>query len=165
MFDCKKLTKTEREQARDAFALLCEYGYVGTSLMQRKLRIGYGRAAFLLDLFRYLELVDEAQDTRGRWPLSMAPRAAEDKLKAYLANHAEEDAPDEGWETGALSEEPTLNEGGGSPAPPSGLDGGGQRRQAAVGSGDAGAGAVRVGGARPRHTGRTAGDRGHCALP
>ena len=33
MFDCKKLTKTEREQARDAFALLCEYGYVGTSLM------------------------------------------------------------------------------------------------------------------------------------
>lgn len=111
MFDCKKMTKTEREQARNVFALLCEYGYIGTSLMQRKLRIGYGRAAFLLDLFRYLELVDDDSDTRGRWPLKMAPRAAEDKLNVWLAEHAEEDAPDDGWETEALSEEPELNEG------------------------------------------------------
>ena len=145
MFDCKKMTKTEREQARNVFALLCEYGYIGTSLMQRKLRIGYGRAAFLLDLFRYLELVDDDSDTRGRWPLKMAPRAAEDKLNVWLAEHVEEDAPDDGWETEALSEEPELNEGVDPLLPRLAVDSGCQRRQAALGSGDAGAGALRVG--------------------
>jgi S-DNA-T family DNA segregation ATPase FtsK/SpoIIIE len=50
----------------DAVRLVFEFGKASTSLLQRRLRIGYGRAAHLIDLMERDGLVGQAEGTRPR---------------------------------------------------------------------------------------------------
>ena len=50
----------------DAVTLVFEFGKVSTSLLQRRLRIGYGRAAHLIDLMERDGLVGQADGSRPR---------------------------------------------------------------------------------------------------
>ncbi|MGA2832994.1 MAG: DNA translocase FtsK [Terracidiphilus sp.] len=50
----------------DAVRLVFEFGRASTSLLQRRLRIGYGRAAHLIDLMERDELVGPADGSRPR---------------------------------------------------------------------------------------------------
>ena len=45
------------ELYEDAVRLVLEFGKASTSLLQRRLRIGYGRAAHLIDLMEQNEVV------------------------------------------------------------------------------------------------------------
>ena len=50
----------------DAVRLVFEFGKASTSLLQRRLRIGYGRAAHLIDLMERDGLVGPADGSRPR---------------------------------------------------------------------------------------------------
>jgi DNA segregation ATPase FtsK/SpoIIIE, S-DNA-T family len=50
----------------DAVRLVFEFGKASTSLLQRRLRIGYGRAAHLIDLMERDGLVGAADGPRPR---------------------------------------------------------------------------------------------------
>jgi S-DNA-T family DNA segregation ATPase FtsK/SpoIIIE len=50
----------------DAVRLVFEFGKASTSLLQRRLRIGYGRAAHLIDLMERDGLVGAADGSRPR---------------------------------------------------------------------------------------------------
>ena len=50
----------------DAVQLVFEFGKASTSLLQRRLRIGYGRAAHLIDLMERDGLVGPADGSRPR---------------------------------------------------------------------------------------------------
>jgi S-DNA-T family DNA segregation ATPase FtsK/SpoIIIE len=50
----------------DAVRLVFEFGKASTSLLQRRLRIGYGRAAHLIDLMERDGLVGQADGSRPR---------------------------------------------------------------------------------------------------
>ena len=58
-------TKTTR-LFDDAVRLVFEFGKASTSLLQRRLRIGYGRAAHLIDLMERDGLVGPADGSRPR---------------------------------------------------------------------------------------------------
>ena len=48
---CRRRRRTEHDELfQDAVRLVLEFGKASTSLLQRRLRIGYGRAAHLIDL-------------------------------------------------------------------------------------------------------------------
>ena len=111
MYDPNRMSEIERQQARDTLLLLYEHGSVHTSLMQRSLRIGYGRAVFILDLLRDLGLVELDPESRNRRVPTMERQTAEDKLEAWLADHAEEDHSEDGWDEPPVIEEPVLKEG------------------------------------------------------
>jgi len=55
---------------QDAVKLVVEFGKASTSLLQRRLRVGYGRAAHLIDLM-------DTGRHRGRGGRSQAPRSVE----------------------------------------------------------------------------------------
>jgi S-DNA-T family DNA segregation ATPase FtsK/SpoIIIE len=50
----------------DAVRLVFEFGKASTSLLQRRLRVGYGRAAHLIDLMERDGLVGPADGSRPR---------------------------------------------------------------------------------------------------
>src|SRR6201999_2737766 len=50
----------------DAVRLVFEFGKASTSLLQRRLRIGYGRAAHLIDLMERDGIVGPADDSKPR---------------------------------------------------------------------------------------------------
>jgi S-DNA-T family DNA segregation ATPase FtsK/SpoIIIE len=50
----------------DAVRLVFEFGKASTSLLQRRLRIGYGRAAHLIDLMHSDGLVGPADGSKPR---------------------------------------------------------------------------------------------------
>ena len=50
----------------DAVRLVFEFGKASTSLLQRRLRIGYGRAAHLIDLMERDEIVGAADGPKPR---------------------------------------------------------------------------------------------------
>jgi len=54
------------ELYQDAVRLVLEYGKASTSLLQRRLRIGYGRAAHLIDLMERDGVVGAADGPRPR---------------------------------------------------------------------------------------------------
>ena len=68
----------------DALRLVFEFRKASTSLLQRRLRIGYGRAAHLIDLMERDGLVGPADGSRPRellkapdWPREVASTAGE----------------------------------------------------------------------------------------
>jgi S-DNA-T family DNA segregation ATPase FtsK/SpoIIIE len=54
------------ELFQDAVRLVLEFGKASTSLLQRRLRIGYGRAAHLIDLMERDGIVGPAEGTKPR---------------------------------------------------------------------------------------------------
>jgi S-DNA-T family DNA segregation ATPase FtsK/SpoIIIE len=54
------------EMFQDAVRLVLEFGKASTSLLQRRLRIGYGRAAHLIDLMERDGIVGPADGSRPR---------------------------------------------------------------------------------------------------
>lgn len=111
MYDHNRMTEAERQQAREVFSLLLEHGYLCTSLIQRHLKLGYGRAAFLLDLFRELGLVHNDPEKEYRCVLLLSPKEAEDKLEAYLADHAEEEDLLSDWDVFEEPAKPEVKDG------------------------------------------------------
>jgi S-DNA-T family DNA segregation ATPase FtsK/SpoIIIE len=57
---------TDDELFQDAVRLVLEFGKASTSLLQRRLRIGYGRAAHLIDLMERDGIVGPAEGTKPR---------------------------------------------------------------------------------------------------
>ena len=51
---------------QDAVKLVVEFGKASTSLLQRRLRIGYGRAAHLIDLMEHDGIVGAADGPKPR---------------------------------------------------------------------------------------------------
>jgi S-DNA-T family DNA segregation ATPase FtsK/SpoIIIE len=51
---------------QDAVRVVCEMGRASTSTLQRRLRIGYGRAAHLIDLMEKDGIVGPPDGTRPR---------------------------------------------------------------------------------------------------
>jgi S-DNA-T family DNA segregation ATPase FtsK/SpoIIIE len=64
----------------DAVRLVFEFGKASTSLLQRRLRVGYGRAAHLIDLMERDGLVGPADGSKPREIL---------KSPSYLSEVAE----------------------------------------------------------------------------
>jgi len=56
----------EDELYQDAVRVVCEMGRASTSTLQRRLRIGYGRAAHLIDLMEKDGIVGPPDGTRPR---------------------------------------------------------------------------------------------------
>ncbi|HZM11246.1 MAG TPA: DNA translocase FtsK, partial [Candidatus Limnocylindrales bacterium] len=54
------------ELFQDAVRIVLEYGKASTSLLQRRLRIGYGRAAHLIDLMERDGIVGAADGPKPR---------------------------------------------------------------------------------------------------
>ncbi len=59
-------TEVDDELYRDAIRVVCEAGRASTSTLQRRLRIGYGRAARLIDLMEKDGIVGPADGTKPR---------------------------------------------------------------------------------------------------
>jgi S-DNA-T family DNA segregation ATPase FtsK/SpoIIIE len=57
---------TDDELYQDAIRICCEMGRASTSTLQRRLRIGYGRAAHLIDLMEKDGIVGPPDGTRPR---------------------------------------------------------------------------------------------------
>jgi DNA segregation ATPase FtsK/SpoIIIE, S-DNA-T family len=57
---------TDDELFQDAVRLVLEFGKASTSLLQRRLRIGYGRAAHLIDMMERDGIVGAAEGTKPR---------------------------------------------------------------------------------------------------
>ena len=51
---------------QDAVRVVCEMGRASTSTLQRRLRVGYGRAARLIDLMEKDGIVDPADGSKAR---------------------------------------------------------------------------------------------------
>jgi len=58
--------EVDDELYQDAVRVVCEMGRASTSTLQRRLRIGYGRAARLIDLMEKDGIVGPADGTRPR---------------------------------------------------------------------------------------------------
>ena len=58
--------KDNDELFEDAVRLVLEFGKASTSLLQRRMRIGYGRAAHLIDLMERDGIVGPADGSRPR---------------------------------------------------------------------------------------------------
>ena len=54
------------ELFEDAVRLVMEFGKASTSLLQRRLRIGYGRAAHLIDMMERDGIVGPAEGSKPR---------------------------------------------------------------------------------------------------
>ena len=66
----------EDDLFEDAKAAALEVGKCSTSLLQRKFRIGYGRAARLIDLLAEEGIIEwHATPSPGRWVVSEAPQS------------------------------------------------------------------------------------------
>jgi S-DNA-T family DNA segregation ATPase FtsK/SpoIIIE len=65
------------ELYEDAMRLVFEFGKASTSLLQRRLRIGYGRAAHLIDMMENDGLVGPADGSKPREILKSADWLAE----------------------------------------------------------------------------------------
>ncbi len=57
---------TDDELFQDAVRLVLEFGKASTSLLQRRLRIGYGRAAHLIDMMERDGIVGPADGSKPR---------------------------------------------------------------------------------------------------
>src|SRR5205085_9622320 len=64
---------SERDELfEDALRICCEMKRASTSVLQRRLRIGYGRAAAILDMMERQGLIGQADGSRPRPVLSRA---------------------------------------------------------------------------------------------
>ena len=61
-----KVTDENDPLFNDAVRLVFEFGKASTSLLQRRLRIGYGRAAHLIDLMHNDGIVGPADGSKPR---------------------------------------------------------------------------------------------------
>jgi len=59
-------SEADDELFQDAVRVVCEAGRASTSTLQRRLRIGYGRAAHLIDLMEKDGIVGPPDGTRPR---------------------------------------------------------------------------------------------------
>ena len=62
----KAARSSDDELYQDAVRVCCEMGRASTSTLQRRLRIGYGRAAHLIDLMEKDGIVGPPDGTRPR---------------------------------------------------------------------------------------------------
>jgi S-DNA-T family DNA segregation ATPase FtsK/SpoIIIE len=64
--DAAEGSEADDELFQDAVRVVCEAGRASTSTLQRRLRIGYGRAAHLIDLMERDGIVGPPDGTRPR---------------------------------------------------------------------------------------------------
>jgi DNA segregation ATPase FtsK/SpoIIIE-like protein len=63
---CTHITEEDDPKLREAIALSVEYGKVSTSILQRRLAVGYGRAARLIDRMEQLGCIGPAEGNLPR---------------------------------------------------------------------------------------------------
>ena len=84
MFDSKLLWSGRISTKLEVAERLEEITPFSTSKLQRTMKIGYGRAAHIVDLFEMLGIVSAVQDSRGRHIPLMSSREAVFTLIRYL---------------------------------------------------------------------------------
>ncbi|MBV8515601.1 MAG: DNA translocase FtsK, partial [Acidobacteria bacterium] len=82
--DAAEGSEADDELFQDAVRVVCEAGRASTSTLQRRLRIGYGRAAHLIDLMEKDGIVGPPDGTRPRELLK-----GRDWMKEYDGSHRE----------------------------------------------------------------------------
>src|SRR5262249_49913738 len=83
------------ELYHDAVRLVIEFGKASTSLLQRRLRIGYGRAAHLIDLMEKDGIVGAADGPKPREVLKKPDwlSEVEEALRFFLVSRARRGNP------------------------------------------------------------------------
>lgn len=112
--------RLEKEETKDglyddAVKITMENGKASTSVLQRRLRIGYGRAALLMDEMERRGIIGPPDGTMPRMVLNPASRSEENaeippakEVKETLQSDVDRPAEDTGHEKSVITEEVTV---------------------------------------------------------